>query len=136
MQTVRNTNAKTADWQKLLPFRKIFERKSFSAGKWVDRKGQLPFYTYSDSVSRFIQTVYDAGIVEQFDWPKWQTKAERLVLDPKAIESASLGTLRKLLTTHVRKDRFCEGHLAAMFENGHILAILRRVVTLLHKPKR
>jgi hypothetical protein len=32
-----------------------------------------------------------------------------------------------LLTTHSRKDRFCEGHLAAMFENGHIVALLRRL---------
>lgn len=31
----------------------------------------------------------------------------------------------KLFTTHIRADRFCEGHLAAMFENGHIVTLLR-----------
>jgi hypothetical protein len=36
-------------------------------------------------------------------------------------------TLRKLLTTHVRADRFVEGHLAGVLESGHMLAILRRL---------
>jgi len=35
--------------------------------------------------------------------------------------------IRKLLTTHVRKERFCEGHLLAMFESGHIVNVLRRL---------
>ena len=43
------------------------------------------------------------------------------------IDSADVVTLKKLFTTHVRKDRFCEGHLATMFENGHIVALLRRL---------
>ena len=29
--------------------------------------------------------------------------------------------------THIHKDRFCEGHLAAMFENGHVVTLLRRL---------
>jgi O-acetyl-ADP-ribose deacetylase len=47
--------------------------------------------------------------------------------DPKAIAGADLLTLRKLLTAHVRGDRFTEGHLAAVLEKGHILAILKRL---------
>jgi len=33
----------------------------------------------------------------------------------------------ELLTAHVRGDRFVEGHLASVFESGHITAILRRL---------
>ena len=40
-----------------------------------------------------------------------------------ALASADLLTLRKLLTTHIRADRFTEGHL----ESGHITAILRQL---------
>ena len=29
-----------------------------------------------------------------------------------------------LLTLHVRKEKFCEGHIAAMIEAGHIRRIL------------
>jgi Family of unknown function (DUF6508) len=47
--------------------------------------------------------------------------------DPALLAQADLLTLRKLLTAHVRQDRFIEGHLAQMLENGHISAILRRL---------
>ena len=43
---------------------------------------------------------------------------------------ADLLTLRRLLTTHVRADRFTEGHLAAELENGHICAILEQLEEL------
>ena len=43
------------------------------------------------------------------------------------VELADSEPILKLLTTHVRKERFCEGHLAAMFEDGHIVALLRRL---------
>jgi len=36
------------------------------------------------------------------------------------LERADLETIRKLLTLHVRKERFCEGHLLGMFESGHL----------------
>lgn len=36
-------------------------------------------------------------------------------------------TLRKLLTAHVRADRFSEGHLASVLESRHITAMLRRL---------
>src|SRR5690348_11333286 len=108
MQKLDNSKTKSVDWQKLVAFRETFEKKSFSAGRWVEEEGYFPFFSYSRSAKMFIETVYEAGIIEKFDWGKWQSKAERLVLDPKALKSASLGTLRKLITTHVRKDRFCE----------------------------
>jgi len=56
-----------------------------------------------------------------------QDAAGKYVEHPEMIESADTTAIRKLLTTHVRKDQFCEGHLAAMFENGHIVALLRRL---------
>jgi hypothetical protein len=34
--------------------------------------------------------------------------------------------LRKLLTLHVRADRFSEGHLAHLFETGQMVMILKR----------
>jgi hypothetical protein len=40
---------------------------------------------------------------------------------------ADLLTLRKLLTLHVRGDRFVEGHLASVLESGHVTDILERM---------
>jgi hypothetical protein len=36
-------------------------------------------------------------------------------------------TIRKIFTTHAQKERYGAGHLASMFENGHIVALLRRL---------
>jgi hypothetical protein len=68
--------------------------------------------------------------MEPFDWGEWQPRAHALYRDPQALGRARLSTLRRLLTLHVRKDRFCEGHLAAMLAEGHIQAILRRIAEL------
>ncbi len=62
-----------------------------------------------------------------FNWGEWQEEAQRYIADPEALQQADLLTLRRLLTTHLRNDRFVEGHLASMMENAHITAILRRM---------
>ena len=66
-------------------------------------------------------------VTPEVDWVQWQDVAVEYVGLQEKIDSADVLTLKKLFTTHVRKDRFCEGHLAAMFENGHIVALLRRL---------
>jgi len=35
-----------------------------------------------------------------------------------------------LLTIHVRKERFCEGHLACVCESGHIVSVLKKLKQL------
>jgi len=66
-------------------------------------------------------------VTPEVDWVQWQDVAVEYVDLPDKINSADVVTIKKLFTTHVRKDRFCEGHLAAMFKNGHIVALLRRL---------
>ena len=62
-----------------------------------------------------------------FNWIEWQGVAWEYVGSPEKIKSADVVTIRRLFTAHVRKDRFCEGLLAGMFENGHIVALFRRL---------
>jgi hypothetical protein len=82
---------------------------------------------YSEVFLVFVKALYDHGWAVPFDWPGWQEEVERLVESPEGVTDADAATIRRLLTLHVRKDRFCEGHLAEMLENGHILALLRRL---------
>lgn len=96
------------------------------AGQWRG-EGLGAFYAYRDEVDRFVETLYSARVVYDFDWPAWQRQAERYVTVPSALQTARLTTLRRLLTLHARKDHFCEGHFAEMLESGHITAILKRV---------
>jgi hypothetical protein len=57
-------------------------------------------------------------------------EGEQLVDHPALLSKANLQTLRKLLTAHVRADRFTEGHLAGMIESGHIAMILKRMAEI------
>jgi len=117
-------------WAEVLQYLPIFDQPMFTPGIWVEAEGTLPFFRYSRESVGFVETLYSSGVVFDFDWPEWQAEAERLVSDQEALAAADLSTLRKLLTTHVRKDRFCEGHLASVLESGHIASILRRITTL------
>jgi hypothetical protein len=113
----------------ILPFLDAFKRKGFKYGEWpvAWETSVIPHFEDSDPVAAFVQALYDNGWIETFDWFKWQDTAAKYVDSPDLLASADAEMIRKLLTTHVRKDYFCEGHLAAMFENGHIVALLRRL---------
>jgi hypothetical protein len=111
----------------VLRFLPIFEQPGYVFGEWHSAEGQFPYYSMHREATGFVQALYDQQVVFSFDWSNWQQEAERFVSDPEALETADLLTLRKLLTTHVRKDRFVEGHLASVLECGHITVILRRL---------
>jgi len=112
----------------LMPFVRRFEKAGFSAGKWEIKEGHFPWFNHDEAVTDFIKVLYDNNwITSAFNWTEWKDSAKKYVDSPKAIRSADAVTIQKLFTTHVRSDRFCEGHLASMFESGHILALLHRL---------
>ena len=96
---------------KVLKYLSIFEKKEYR----------------SKEVSEFVETLYEEGFIISFDWGGWQSQAEQFCSNPELLNTADMITLQKLLTTHVRKDRFCEGHLACVLKEGHITAILRQL---------
>jgi len=114
----------------VLKFLPIFEKQSFSAGEVVANKGEFPYVNYSPEVREFIRTLDEYGLIRPFDWGSWQNEATRYFNDPSQLDSADLETLSKLLTLHIRKERFCEGHLKHMFGSGHIVEILKRLQTI------
>jgi O-acetyl-ADP-ribose deacetylase len=93
-------------------------------------------YRYADEVGRFQRVLYQSGLLAfAFNWLEWQDTAEEYVEHPDRLARADLTTLRKLLLTHIRKERFSSGHLAEMIDRGHILAILQRLDAL-HRGDR
>lgn len=70
--------------------------------------------------------MYKNRWIIDFDWPSWGDEARRYEHE-EILATADLETIRKLLTGHVRNDRFCEGHLLSVLESGLITAILRRL---------
>jgi hypothetical protein len=116
------------DIETTLAFIPILSEPDFIFGEWRTPEGQFPHYAFSPEASRLIDALVKLIIV--FDWPAWSEEAPALMEDPAALAKADLLTLRKLITTHVRVERFNEGHLAGQFESGHLLAILYRLKEL------
>lgn len=73
------------------------------------------------------RALYDANLIQSFDWSAWQEVAEGYFETPERLATADLGVIVRLLTLHARKDRFCDGHLGSMCDCGHLQAILRRL---------
>jgi hypothetical protein len=97
----------------------------FSFGEWRTHEGQFPQYVFSAEADKFIKAL--SKLIVVFDWPAWKEKASIIMEDPGALAKADLLALRRLITTHLRAERFNEGHLAAQFESGHLLGILKRL---------
>ena len=117
------------DIEKLLKYLPIFQRDDFNP---IDEEkckdSDIPFMLcYTSEVQSFIDDFYKSDLVYSFDWSKWQDEAIKYVNNPNLIENVDIQTIQKLLTLHMRKERFCEGHLIDMIDNGHIVALLRRL---------
>ena len=131
-----------ASIEALLPFLDEFEKSGFEWGTWCFPESEepgvivAPYYSSSELVSSFTRTLYKNGWIQPFDWVEWQVHADKFVDAPELVESADLETIRKLFTTHIRCERFCEGHLACMFEKGHIVALLRRLKQISGNSRR
>ena len=129
-RATKSMASKAVDWPAVLRFLPVFERSDFVFSEWITSANTFPYCNYNDDVVAFMTALYDAGVVADFNWPDWQQDAEIFVADRKKVAEADLWTLQRLLTLHVRKERFCEGHLDAMLKSEHITAILRRIAEI------
>ena len=125
------------DVEALARYADVLDRPAEELYEWrspeedEDGTPSFPFVSYKPLVMRFLDDVLHRDFLIDFDWPAWQGKALRLQTTPGALEDATLDDLRKLLTVHIRKHRFVEGHLAQALDEGWIQAILRRLRLLL-----
>ncbi len=111
----------------VLEFLPIFEQDGYSFGTLVERPGHVPFISESLEVSAFRKALSRENVLIVFNWVDWQNELARYQSHPDALASADLLTLRKILTAHIRADRFTEGHFVGVLEDGHLIAVLRRL---------
>ena len=111
----------------VLKFLPRFEERGYQFGQWRTPAGHLPYISFSSEAQEFIRTLYQQHIIFAFDWQSWREQAQYYQAHTDALGAADLLTIRKLLTTHVRMDRFVEGHLASVFDQGLLTAILGRL---------
>ena len=93
----------------------------------------VPRFHLSEDAYSFIEAATSSEWVELPDWRTWSfsEEAQDLNRNPTLIARASEDLLGKLLTVHIRNDRFHEGALNAAFESGVLTAIVQRAGVLL-----
>ena len=123
---------------KLLEYLPVFQQPDFipSTDQQVPEalRGSLMAMgqQWAPELSAFHKAIYEEGFAYSFPWVNWQDQAEEYVKHPETLAKADLVDICRLLTTHVRKERFCEGHLPAMMHCGHITQVLERLQAIRH----
>jgi len=89
----------------------------------------------SHEITVFIDELYHSGFIIVFDWSGWLKQNEKFKntednLDAHIME-ADLDTLRMLMTSFIRADRFNEGLFERVIIKGHVTAILLRLKELM-----
>lgn len=110
----------------ILRFLPIFEDPGYAFGEWTEQEAGRPSFSFNPQTREFIRALEEQNILVRFDWMAWRNVAKRYE-DPKVLRTADLATVRRLLTLHVRADRFVQGHLATVLESGQIKTFLRRL---------
>ncbi len=87
----------------------------------------MPWPEYNPAVTQFF------AVASQPCWCDYSYRpdeAGRMLEDPSVVANASLAQIKTMLTFCVRGERFCDGHWAAMIEQGHIRRLLQRLEVL------
>ncbi len=127
-----------ADLQAVAAFTDIFESDGFIAGEWVsgetadDGVVTLGFWSASGAVHDWHEAIYKNNVHLVFDWmtQEWREVMRGFESDPSTLASADLETIRKVLTTISRADRFNEGYMGDCFDSGLAQAATRRLAEL------
>lgn len=91
----------------------------------------------SPEVSQFRKELYDTEFLLVFDWVQWISENDEFknvnnIVQDK-IRNADLETLRKLMTSYIRGDRFNEGLFIDVILKGHVTDILLRLQELINE---
>jgi hypothetical protein len=81
----------------------------------------------SVTAASFVAACNEENFVQPFDWCSWSEAHQAEINDDAFILNLDLHGIVMLLTTHIRTDRFCDGHLLSAFESGAIVRILDRL---------
>ena len=115
-------------WEELLSSIPGVFREAESVAPCVEGDSETsPADDYSQGLSKFVALCYEMGLVIDFDWMHWKEGATYLKDNSKKVVEADLETVVKLITSHIRNDRFDEDWLEDLLDNGHLTALLRRL---------
>lgn len=116
-----------ADIDAALAFLPVLERADFQASRWTREGSWVPRLVDAPEVRQLQQVLARPGFVVAFDPPAWRAEAEHYQRDPEALARAPLVDVCRLITMHLRTDRFVGGHFASVVASGQVAALLRRL---------
>ncbi len=118
-------------------FAQAFEERSFVAGTVHPPEEVEPgvmalgWWAPSDLVAAWHEALYEHQIIDpdsDYLSVAWSRRMEKFAANPALLEACDLPTVRTALTNISRGDRFCDGYMAGMFDNGVAQAATRRLV--------
>jgi hypothetical protein len=122
------------DLRAVAAFNQVFEHPDFVPGRWredltPEGYARMGDWEPSDHVRMWAQALEEHNVLLPFDWtsPRWSRQMRRYREEPGALAHADLRSVRKVLTTIHRAERFSEGFTEAMFDAGVVQAALHRL---------
>lgn len=112
---------------KLIDYLEFFQNKE--SVFYTEKKG---YWVESSEVSEFRNELSDSNFLMVFDWVQWLSENNVFKdinnnLNSSEIMKADLETLRKLMTSYIRGDRFNEGLFIHVILKGHVTRIILRL---------
>jgi hypothetical protein len=80
----------------------------------------------SPALEEFLAAVYAKGFVVPYDWMSAYALHARDLEDAALLQSMDLDAFRRAAITHLRMDRFSEGHLKHLLQTGYFAAMAER----------
>ncbi len=82
----------------------------------------------------FLDALNYTGFVENFDYIAWTQQRSQMNAMPKnsmeEVKNMDMDELRKLITMHIRVERFGEGHMQKLYEEGFFNEFFDRLEAL------
>ncbi len=114
---------------KLIP---ILEKYRAITESHVLQDVQEHIFTH-DAIHELIHELDQSGFIAPFDWMKWSRQLpENWQTNTSLLDDADLDMLRRLLTAHIRLERFHDRHLDSLFRNGYMAVLFGRLQLLLN----
>jgi hypothetical protein len=131
-----------------LAFLPAFEAEGFVVAVWEPphksinnglEVTHLPYPTYKPEVERFWEVFSGTGgFINPYeplheDADDWSVRIYdgQKPIDLDYLAGASIDQVRRWLSLTKRGERFCDGHIESQFENGYIVAALKRIQLLI-----
>lgn len=140
----RHANTPPIDLSGFAAFSRAFDEPDFVAGEWAGggevEPGlyQMAYWVPCSVVSEWEQTLYHQNVVGpdcDYMSEEFGAQMREFASDPSLLSASDLQVVRAALTNIVRGERFCEGYIGEMFDNGVAQAATRRLSELASAPE-